>query len=90
MLRRQCDLAQTYDTIGEAKQRMHMVPNGKGKEHYLFSRRYQEQIVASEPLRYAQIPVDGVCLYDYFAKGYNGDDREPEPYQEPDGAGSPD
>jgi hypothetical protein len=78
VLNRQCDLAEEHDTIKEAKARLRMVPNGKGKrERYLFSKSYQDLIEASEPLGYAQIVVDGECLYDYFAKGYNGElDKE--------------
>jgi hypothetical protein len=74
VLNRQCDLAEEHDTITEAKARLKMVPNGKGKrERYLFSESYQRLIEASEPLRYAQILIDGECLSDYFAKGYNGE-----------------
>jgi len=69
----QCDYAQEFDSIKEAKRKLEFVPEGKGKERYLFSSEYQRIVEASEPLRYAQIIVDGECLYDYFAKGYNGE-----------------
>jgi hypothetical protein len=77
VLDHQCDICETYDTIKEAKRRLEFVPNGKGqKERYLFSSSYQLLIEASEPMRYAQILVNGECIYDYFAKGYNGEERE--------------
>jgi hypothetical protein len=44
------------------------------KERYLFSSMYQAIIEASEPLRYAQILVDGECVKDYFKKGYRGEE----------------
>ena len=70
VVRDECDVFETHDSIKEAKQRLSFVPNGEGnRERYLFSRGYQNVIEAGEPLRYAQILVDGVCLYDYFAKG---------------------
>jgi hypothetical protein len=77
VVRDECDVFETHDSIKEAKQRLSFVPNGGGKrERYLFSRGYQNVIEASEPLRYAQILVDGVYFYDYFAKGYNGESRD--------------
>src|ERR1700680_2868428 len=73
----QCDVVETYDTIKEAKQRLAMVPNGKGtRERYLFSTYYQGIIQASEPLRYAQILVNEEVIHDFFAAGYSGESRD--------------
>lgn len=64
VLNHQCDIVDSFDTIGEAKRKA---------KHYL-SDEYQRVIESSEPMRYAQVVVNGECLYDYFRKGYKGDD----------------
>lgn len=58
VLNHQCDIVDTFDTIGEAKKRA---------KHYLTD-EYQRLVEMSEPLGYAQVVVDGECLYDYFRK----------------------
>jgi hypothetical protein len=79
VLNRECDFSQAFDSIKEAKRKLEFIPNGNGtKERYLFSRSYQQIVEASEPLQYAQILIDGECVYDYFAKGYNGESKDDE------------
>jgi hypothetical protein len=55
VLNHQCDIVDEFDTIGEAK---------KKAKHYLTD-DYQRTIESSEPMRYAQVVVNGECLYDY-------------------------
>jgi hypothetical protein len=74
----QCDIFETHDTIKEAKERLAFVKDKGKKERYLFSSMYQAIIEASEPLRYAQILVDGECVQDFFAKGYRGEEQQDE------------
>lgn len=54
----QCDVVLECDTIAEAKR----------KAKYLLSDEEMQLVEASEPNRYAQVVVDGKCLYDYFRK----------------------
>lgn len=63
VLNHQCDIVDQFDTIAEAKRRA---------KHYLTD-EYQAQIESSEPMQYAQVVVNGDCLYDYFRKGYNAE-----------------
>ena len=55
-----------FDSIKEAKARVKRI----------MSRDYQQLVEMNDPIRYAQIRVDGECLYDFFAKGYNGEDKQ--------------
>jgi hypothetical protein len=65
VLEGQCAIAENhFDSIKEAKARV----------KYVMSKQYQNVAEMSEPIRYAQIVVNGECLYDYFAKGYNGEE----------------
>jgi hypothetical protein len=68
VLEQQSDFVEVEDTIKEAKARVKRIT----------SKEWQELTEMSEPIRYAQILVDGECLYDYFAKGYNGEAWEAE------------
>jgi hypothetical protein len=52
-----------FDTIKEAK----------AEAKYLLTEDYRLIGEMSEPFKYAQVLVNGECLYDFFAKGYNGD-----------------
>lgn len=63
VLDHQCDIVDQFDTIGEAKKRA----------KYYLTDDYQRIIESSEPMRYAQVVVNGECVADYFRKGYNGD-----------------
>ena len=63
VLNHQCDIVEDSDTIKEAKARIKR----------FMSKEWQQMAEMSEPIRYAQIMVDGECLYDFFAKGYNGE-----------------
>lgn len=63
VLNHQCDIVDSFDTISEAKKRA----------KYYLSDDYQRVIESSEPIRYAQVVVDGQCVADYFRKGYNGE-----------------
>lgn len=63
VLNHSCDAVQTCDTIGEAK---------RLARHYLTD-DYQRLCEMSEPLQYAQVVVNDQCLYDFFRKGYNGE-----------------
>lgn len=58
VLRHQCDEVIECDTLGEAKR----------KARYLLTDEHQAAIESSRPLTYAQVVVDGQCLYDYFRK----------------------
>lgn len=60
----QCEVVYSFDTVKEAINQA---------KHYLTD-EYQRSAEMSEPLRYAQVIADGECLYDYFRKGYNGED----------------
>jgi len=54
----QCDVVSLHDTVKEARARA----------KYMLTDSYQASAEASEPLRYAQVVVDGVCVEDYFRK----------------------
>lgn len=62
----QAEIGYEFDTIAEAKKRA---------KHYLTD-DFMHLIEASEPMRYAQVRVNGECVYDYFRKGYNGEQTE--------------
>lgn len=64
VLEHQCDLVNDFETVAQAKQQA---------RRYLTD-DYQKLSEASEPLRYAQVVVNGECVADYFRKGYNGDE----------------
>jgi hypothetical protein len=64
VLDHQCDIVDSFDTIAEAKKRA----------KYYLTDDYQQRIESSEPIRYAQVWVNGECVEDYFRKGYNGDE----------------
>jgi hypothetical protein len=66
VLNQQCNICDRFDTIKEAKARVKRI----------MSLDYQRSSEMSEPIRYAQICVDGECVYDFFAKGYNGEEQE--------------
>ena len=59
-----CDFWERFDTIKEAKERARNLLNPEF---------YQRLSESSGVMRYARIMVDGECLYDFFAKGYNGE-----------------
>jgi hypothetical protein len=59
----QCDFVESCDSIKQAKVRVKRI----------MSADWQALTEMSEPIRYAQILVNGECLYDYFANGYNGE-----------------
>lgn len=59
----QCDIVDSFDTIAEAKKRA----------KYYLTDDYQQRIESSEPMRYAQVVVNGECVEDYFRKGYTGE-----------------
>ena len=63
VLNGQCDFVESCDSIKEAKARVKRI----------MSADWQALTEMSEPIRYAQILVNGECIYDYFAKGYNGE-----------------
>ncbi len=52
----QCDVVNEFDTIGEAKKRA----------KYYLTDEYQRQSEASSPLGYAQVVVNGNCVWDAF------------------------
>lgn len=56
------------DTIKEAKNEA---------KRYL-TEDYRILAEASETMKYSQVLVDGKCLYDFFAKGYQGESNEEE------------
>lgn len=58
VLNHQCDIVDSFDTIAEAKKRA----------KYYLTDEYQRQIESSAPMGYAQVVVNGECLYDYFRK----------------------
>jgi hypothetical protein len=59
----QCTFGENYfDSIKEAKARLKRI----------MSEDYRISSEMSEPIRYGQIVVNGECVYDCFAKGYNG------------------
>ena len=63
VLNHQCDVVESCDSIKDAKAIVERI----------MSKDWQAMAEMSEPIRYAQILVDGECVYDYFAKGYNGE-----------------
>jgi hypothetical protein len=59
VLDEQCDVCEDrFDSIKEAKAHVKRI----------MSRDYQQLVEMNNPIRYAQIRVDGECLYDFFAK----------------------
>ena len=58
VLNHQCDDVRECDTIAEAKK----------FAKYALSKECQASCEMSEPMGYAQVIVDGECLYDYFSK----------------------
>ena len=48
----------------------------KARVKRIMSRDYQQLVEMNDPIRYAQIRIDGECLYNFFAKGYNGEDNQ--------------
>jgi hypothetical protein len=56
VLNHQCDTVDSFDTVAEAKKRA----------KYYLTDEYQRVIESSEPMRYAQVVVNGECRYDYF------------------------
>ena len=55
---------QECETIGEAKK----------LAKRMLSEEYRISAEASATMKYSQVVVDGECLYDYFAKGYQGEE----------------
>jgi hypothetical protein len=65
VLDEQCDVYEDhFDSIKEAKARVKRI----------MSRDYRQLVEKNDPIRYAR--VDGECLYDFFAKGYYGEDDQ--------------
>lgn len=60
----QCDIIYEVDTIKEAKERAKYYVSGR-HEKYLGAD-------AGEPMRYAQVTVNGECHSEFFKEGYNG------------------
>ena len=56
--------------------RFDLIKEAKAHVKRIMSRDYQQLVEMNNPIRYAQIRVDGECLYDFFAKGYNGEDKQ--------------
>lgn len=58
VLDHECDVVFTFDTIAEAK----------AKAQYYLTDDYQRASEMSQPLGYAQVVVNGDCLYDFWRK----------------------
>ena len=49
------------------------IKEAKAEAKRYLTEDYRILAEASETMRYSQVLVDGECLYDYFAKGYQGE-----------------
>lgn len=58
VLDHQCDVVESFDTIKEAR----------AYAKRTLTDEYQQQNEMSEPIRYAQVLVNGECVSDYFRK----------------------
>jgi hypothetical protein len=52
------------------------IKKAKAEAKRYLTEDYRILAEASETMKYSQVLVDGECLYDFFAKGYNGESSE--------------